>query len=58
MQRGAGAVLAAGGTGVSRGRRRLIELDRRAARERLSPGGSADLLAVALMLDSLRGRHM
>ena len=58
MQRGAGAVLAAGGTGVSCGRRRLIERDRRAARERLSPGGSADLLAVALMLDSLRGRHM
>ena len=60
MQRGAAAVLAAGGTGAAEGRRRLMELDRLAARERLSPGGSADLLAAALFLDALtspEGRH-
>jgi triphosphoribosyl-dephospho-CoA synthase len=53
MQQGAAAVLAAGGAGTRRGRRRLAELDRLAARKRLSPGGSADLLSAALFLDSL-----
>ncbi|HST66717.1 MAG TPA: triphosphoribosyl-dephospho-CoA synthase [Mycobacteriales bacterium] len=55
LQAGAAAVLAAGGCGTSGGRRRLSTLDALARRRRLSPGGSADLLAATLFLDSLDG---
>ncbi|MBZ3900365.1 triphosphoribosyl-dephospho-CoA synthase MdcB [Streptomyces griseiscabiei] len=53
IQRGAADVLAVGGTADPAGRRRLSELDALALSRRLSPGGSADLLAAALFLDSL-----
>ncbi|MGI8329765.1 triphosphoribosyl-dephospho-CoA synthase [Actinomadura scrupuli] len=48
---GAERVLAEGGTGTDSGRAALLELDERLRSLRLSPGGSADLLAVALFLD-------
>ena len=52
-QRGARRVLRAGGTAAHAGRVRLAELDAALTSRRLSPGGSADLLAAALYLDSL-----
>jgi triphosphoribosyl-dephospho-CoA synthase len=52
-QSGARRVLHAGGTATQAGRARLAELDATLAARRLSPGGSADLLAAALYLDSL-----
>jgi triphosphoribosyl-dephospho-CoA synthase len=55
VQAGAASVLAAGGCATSTGRRRLSTLDDLARRRRLSPGGSADLLAATLFLDSLDG---
>ncbi|MEU8382849.1 triphosphoribosyl-dephospho-CoA synthase [Streptosporangium sp. NPDC048865] len=51
VRAGAGRVLAEGGAGTARGRAALAELDGRCAARRLSPGGSADLLAAALFLD-------
>ncbi|WP_371658168.1 triphosphoribosyl-dephospho-CoA synthase MdcB [Streptomyces sp. NBC_00280] len=53
IRRGAAGVLAAGGTATLSGKRRLAELDQLARTRGLSPGGSADLLAAALFLDSL-----
>jgi triphosphoribosyl-dephospho-CoA synthase len=53
IQRGAAGVLAAGGSSTRLGRRRLAWLDHRCQAERLSPGGSADVLAAALFLDLL-----
>ncbi|MFJ9381323.1 triphosphoribosyl-dephospho-CoA synthase MdcB [Streptomyces sp. NPDC101455] len=53
IRRGAADVLAAGGTATRSGRRRLADLDQLARTRGLSPGGSADLLAAALFLDSL-----
>ena len=52
-QRGARRVLRAGGTATQAGRARLAELDAALTARGLSPGGSADLLAAALYLDSL-----
>lgn len=53
MQRGAQAVLDAGGPGASEGHRLLTRLDELARNMRLSPGGSGDLLAAAMFLDEL-----
>ena len=53
MQRGAAAVLAAGGVATLPGRRALRALDGWAMAMRLSPGGAADLLAATLFLDRL-----
>ncbi|MET8155007.1 triphosphoribosyl-dephospho-CoA synthase [Sphaerisporangium sp. NPDC005289] len=50
VRSGAERVLAEGGAGTRRGRAALLELDERLAARRLSPGGSADLLAAALFL--------
>ncbi|WP_296952851.1 triphosphoribosyl-dephospho-CoA synthase [uncultured Massilia sp.] len=52
-QRGARRVLAAGGMGTPIGRRLLGELEARMGARRVSPGGAADLLAAALLLDRL-----
>ncbi len=51
VRSGAGRVLAGGGAGTARGHAALAELDERCVARRLSPGGSADLLAAALFLD-------
>ena len=53
VQRGAARVRLAGGPASPAGRVLLHRLDRRLSRRRLSPGGCADLLAAALLLDSL-----
>ena len=52
-QTGARAVLAAGGSATVAGRRALRLLEAALLRHNASPGGSADLLAGALLLDSL-----
>jgi triphosphoribosyl-dephospho-CoA synthase len=52
-QQGATAVLAAGGAGTSRGRERLLALDKRLLDLGVSPGGSADLLSGTLFLDAI-----
>jgi triphosphoribosyl-dephospho-CoA synthase len=52
LQRGADAVLAAGGSASLDGRRRLRELDAQLLRLNASPGGAADLLAACLFLES------
>jgi triphosphoribosyl-dephospho-CoA synthase len=53
--RGAAAVLAAGGAATVRGWALLQQLDRHLTALSASPGGSADLLASALFLDSIAG---
>lgn len=55
-RRGAASVLAAGGCSTPRGHRRLEALDRRLARDGVSPGGGADMLALALFLDAIGAR--
>ena len=55
VQLGARAVLEAGGPGTSPGNAALNQLDRALLEQRLSPGGSADLLAATLFLDALDG---
>jgi triphosphoribosyl-dephospho-CoA synthase len=50
VRRGATRVLAEGGPGTDAGHAALLELDERLRARRLSPGGSADLLAAALFL--------
>jgi len=55
-QRGARRVLAAGGMGTPIGRQRLAQLETRMRALNVSPGGAADLLAAALLLDRLE-RH-
>ncbi len=52
-QTGARAVLAAGGSATVAGRRALRSLEAALLRHNASPGGSADLLAGALLLDGL-----
>jgi len=52
-QQGAAAVIAAGGAGTSHGREHLLVLDNRLLELRVSPGGSADLLAGTLFLDAV-----
>jgi triphosphoribosyl-dephospho-CoA synthase len=54
VKNGARAVLGAGGPGMQSGDTELEQFDQELIRRRLSPGGSADLLAAALFLDSLR----
>lgn len=53
-KQGARAVLVAGGTATAAGRHALARLDEQLLRDNASPGGSADLLAAALFLDSLQ----
>jgi triphosphoribosyl-dephospho-CoA synthase len=52
-QQGAAAVIAAGGSGTSRGRECLLALDRQLLELGVSPGGSADLLAGTLFMDAI-----
>lgn len=52
-RRGARSILRHGGAGTPAGQRGLAALDRRLTALRASPGGSADLLALALFLDHL-----
>ncbi|AQA03213.1 triphosphoribosyl-dephospho-CoA synthase [Mycobacterium sp. MS1601] len=56
VQHGAQRVLAAGGLEHSSGRALFDELDRMCMAKNLSPGGSGDLLAVTLFLDTLERR--
>ena len=56
LQSGAQAVLDAGGIGTPQGRRHFTALDELCRSRRLSPGGSGDLLSVALFLDALDRR--
>ncbi|PLR35925.1 triphosphoribosyl-dephospho-CoA synthase MdcB [Chimaeribacter californicus] len=56
MQRGARAVLAAGGTAQPAGRLALAELDAAMLAHNASPGGAADLLAATLFLDRVGGQ--
>lgn len=56
-QRGAARVLDAGGASTPGGRRALSSLEDEMLEERLSPGGSADLLSAAMFLDSLGRRE-
>lgn len=56
VQRGAAAVLAAGGASTIEGQRLFDDLDRLCQRRRLSPGGSGDLLAAALFLHTVELR--
>ncbi|MEX3774357.1 triphosphoribosyl-dephospho-CoA synthase [Pseudomonas sp. MYb118] len=51
MQRGAQAVLEAGGSASLAGRRHLHELDEQLIALNASPGGAADLLAACLFID-------
>jgi triphosphoribosyl-dephospho-CoA synthase len=51
------AVLLAGGYGSSQGRMEACELDREFSARRISPGGSADLLAATIFLDAVERRH-
>jgi triphosphoribosyl-dephospho-CoA synthase len=53
VQRGAAQVLRSGGCATTEGRGHLQRLCRDAGRRGLSAGGSADLLAATLLLDSL-----
>lgn len=55
MQRGAQAVLDAGGSATLAGRRSLHELDNQLLALNASPGGAADLLAACLFIDRLDG---
>jgi triphosphoribosyl-dephospho-CoA synthase len=52
-QRGAQRVLACGGIAAPNGRRAFDELEARLRRLHVSPGGAADLLAAALLLDRI-----
>ncbi|VVN41186.1 triphosphoribosyl-dephospho-CoA synthase [Pseudomonas fluorescens] len=53
MQRGAQAVLDAGGSASLAGRRRLHALDQQLIALNASPGGAADLLAACLFIDRI-----
>jgi triphosphoribosyl-dephospho-CoA synthase len=53
VKNGAATVLKAGGPGTRQGDAALREFDHELLQERLSPGGSADLLAAVLFLDCL-----
>ena len=55
-QRGAALVLRAGGASSADGRRRLSSLNETCRAHQLSPGGAADVLASAMLLDRL-DRH-
>jgi triphosphoribosyl-dephospho-CoA synthase len=53
VHRGSTQVLDVGGPGTSEGNAALLDLDLAFVRRRISPGGSADLLAATLFLDAL-----
>jgi triphosphoribosyl-dephospho-CoA synthase len=53
VKNGAATVLRAGGPGTREGDTALREFDHELLQERLSPGGSADLLAAVLFFDCL-----
>jgi triphosphoribosyl-dephospho-CoA synthase len=53
---GAAAILRAGGSSTPLGKRLLEQLDRVCRRDRLSPGGSGDVLAATLFMDSVGAR--
>src|SRR5260221_8397321 len=53
VKAGAGSVLAAGGPETDAGDAALHQLDQDLLARRISPGGSADLLAATIFLDSL-----
>ena len=53
VKSGAHAVLMAGGHGTAPGRVRMRRLDREVIARRISPGGSADLLAAMIFLDAV-----
>jgi triphosphoribosyl-dephospho-CoA synthase len=53
VKSGARAVLVAGGCGSAQGRKQLQALDRTLFAKRISPGGSADLLAATIFLDGV-----
>ena len=53
VHKGSTQVLKAGGPGTPEGNAALLDLDREFVRRRISPGGSADLLAATLFLDAL-----
>ena len=53
VRSGARAVLMAGGCGPAHGRKQLQDLDCTLLAKRISPGGSADLLAAAIFLDAV-----
>ncbi len=57
VKAGAHAVLAAGGYGAFDGRREARSLDRELSARRISPGGSADLLAATIFLDAVDHRE-
>jgi triphosphoribosyl-dephospho-CoA synthase len=56
VKNGARAVLSSGGPGTKTGDDELQRVDQEFIRRRLSPGGSADLLAAVLFLDALKSR--
>lgn len=58
MRLGAGRVLALGGASTPEGAAALAELDRSFTERRISPGGSADLLAVTIFLGLLERRGL
>jgi len=53
VHKGAAEVLQAGGPDTPKGHRAMQSLDRTLLRHKLSPGGSADLLAATLFLDAV-----
>jgi triphosphoribosyl-dephospho-CoA synthase len=53
VHRGSTQVLGFGGPGTPEGNAALLDLDGEFVRRRISPGGSADLLAATLFLDAL-----
>jgi triphosphoribosyl-dephospho-CoA synthase len=57
VKSGARAVLMAGGYDSANGRERMCELDRELIARRISPGGSADLLAATIFLDAVERGH-
>jgi triphosphoribosyl-dephospho-CoA synthase len=58
VQKGASEVLLAGGPGSVAGEQAMFHLDRELLTRKISPGGSADLLAATLFLDALeRGQY-
>jgi triphosphoribosyl-dephospho-CoA synthase len=56
-QEGALVVERAGGSGTAIGRQQLQRLDRQLLGLKVSPGGSADLLAATLFLDAVEQRQ-
>ena len=59
VQKGASDVLLAGGPGSVSGEQVMFQLDRELLIRKISPGGSADLLAATLFLDALeRGQYV